>query len=360
MAEIKINTEVNQFPSLTYNHLNINKTRLETIVTGEAEPLETALPDGISVKREQSGDGEHIETGLGKAFDSRYDEALSAVGILPRVFTAEKNKKVAVPVHLKYEAKDNASLIADNLIVAEEGSDSVFIFECSGSTKSDSALGCRIKVVAAENARVHVVLVNLTGSSVLFFSSIGSSLSDNAQLTVTELELGGKKTYSGDYACLQGHAAAFTGQLGYIVRDDHFLDVNYVARQLGRDTDSRMMVDGVVADKATKTWRGTIDFVKGAAESKGDEQENVLLLSPEVVNKSLPVILCDEEAVDGRHGASVGRLGSDILFYMQSRGISEKDARKLMVSAKIASVCRFIPDEELVQRIKSFVEEAMA
>ena len=82
------------------------------------------------------------------------------------------------------------------------------------------------------------------------------------------------------------------------------------------------------------------------------------MLDESVHNKSLPVILCDEEDVEGRHGASVGRLGADLLFYMQTRGVDAKTAQEMMIKAKITSLCRFIPDENLVSRIADYVEES--
>ena len=63
-----------------------------------------------------------------------------------------------------------------------------------------------------------------------------------------------------------------------------------------------------------KTFRGTIDFRCGSSGSVGDEQEDVLLLGENIVNKTIPLILCEEEDVDGRHGATIGRLPEDMLF----------------------------------------------
>ena len=123
----------------------------------------------------------------------------------------------------------------------------------------------------------------------------------------------------------------------------------------GGETERVVKVDGVVGGTGRKTWRGTIDFKNGCAESKGDEQENVLLLDPKVVNKSLPVILCDEEAVEGRHGASIGRLGKDILFYMQSRGVDEKTAENLIICAKINTAARSLGDEKTAAEVLAFV-----
>ena len=118
-----------------------------------------------------------------------------------------------------------------------------------------------------------------------------------------------------------------------------------------------MFVNGTLRGNGRKTYRGTIDFKNGCCGSKGNEMEETLLLSPTAINKSLPVILCDEEDVEGEHGATIGRLSSDILFYMQSRGISEKEAEIIMSRAKIQAAADLIPDEEIKNQISDFLDK---
>ena len=69
-----------------------------------------------------------------------------------------------------------------------------------------------------------------------------------------------------------------------------------------------MTADGVLQGGAKKIYRGTIDFKNGSAGAVGDEKETVLLLSDDVVNQTIPLILCSEEDVQGNHGASIGKL----------------------------------------------------
>lgn len=59
---------------------------------------------------------------------------------------------------------------------------------------------------------------------------------------------------------------------------------------------------GVLAGKAFKLFRGSIDLLPGGSGAKGQEQENVLLLGDGVVNQTIPLILCGEEDVEGNHG----------------------------------------------------------
>ena len=112
-------------------------------------------------------------------------------------------------------------------------------------------------------------------------------------------------------------------------------------------------------DKASKTFKGTLDFRTGSTGSAGDEQEDTLLLSPDVVNRTMPVILCQEEDVDGRHGATIGQLGEDTLFYMESRGISEEEAKKIMVKARLDSIANMIPDDDIRTNAIYFIQESL-
>ncbi len=355
------NSDVNQFPSLTWNHLNINRGHLEACAKGELHFSCSKLPAGIVFERKAcsglSSDFSSIVTGMGKNFDSQFDGAMKGLEAQVNLYRVAEGTKADACVHLFLDKGDG---IADTLIIAQKGSDSNFIFEFSGDSGKEGLVGCRIKLVAAEAAHVSIALVNLLTGDCVHFDSVGARIQDGASVEVTELQLGASKVYSGSRYELEGRSSSFDGRLAYLVDKDHSLDVNYEARQSGRDTQSSMMVNGVVSDKGAKTWRGTIDFVKGAVDAKGDEQEDVLLLSPGVVNKSLPVILCGEEAVDGRHGSSIGRLGADVLFYMQSRGIDSLSAKKIMVKSKISSVSHYVHDASVIERINHHLEGAFA
>ena len=80
----------------------------------------------------------------------------------------------------------------------------------------------------------------------------------------------------------------------------------------------------ILADSAKKTMRETIDLVHGAKDARGNEAETVLVTGDDVVNKTLPTILCDEEDVQGNHGATIGSIGPDQLNYLADRGLSRR------------------------------------
>ena len=341
--------KVNNFPSLTWNFLKINNASLESVEGIQAEPS-VSLVDGVAAC---GADGSFalIATGMGAEFDAAFDE----LKLKARKFSVAAGKKTDT-VRVVYSA-ENDSCVDEIQIAAGEGSESNFIFTFKSSENFSGTVGARIRVAAEEKAVVRIGLVNLCGSDAKTFVSFGSKAGDNATVETTEIILGGKENIWGNHNALEGYKSHFNGHNAYLVNDKESLDVNYVSLHTGRETESTMAVDGVVDGTGKKTWRGTIDFKNGCAESKGDEQENVLLLDPKVVNKSLPVILCDEEAVEGRHGASIGRLGKEILFYMQSRGVDEKTAQNLMIRAKINTAARCLGDEKTAEEVMDFVGE---
>ena len=341
--------KVNNFPSLTWNFLKINNASLESVEGIQAEPS-VSLVDGVAACG-ADGSFASIATGMGAEFDAAFDE----LKLKARKFSVDAGKKTDT-VRVVYSA-ENDSCVDEIQIAAGEGSESNFIFTFKSSENFSGTVGARIRVAAEEKAVVRIGLVNLCGSDAKTFVSFGSKAGDNATVETTEIILGGKENIWGNHNALEGYKSHFNGHNAYLVNDKESLDVNYVSLHTGRETESTMAVDGVVDGTGKKTWRGTIDFRNGCAESKGDEQENVLLLDPEVVNKSLPVILCDEEAVEGRHGASIGRLGKEILFYMQSRGVDEKTAQNLMIRAKINTAARCLGDEKTAEEVMDFVGE---
>lgn len=340
--------KANNFPSLTWNFLKINNTSLESIEGSQCEPA-VSLADGVAAVESKCKCFDSIATGMGAEFDAAFDELKPKA----RKFSVAAGKKTDAS-RIEYSA-DKGNALDEIQIVAEEGSESNFIFAFKSAEGFDGTIGARIRVIAKDNALVRVGLVNLCGKSAKTFVSFGSKAGDKATVETTEIILGGKDNIWGNYNDLEGYKSHFNGHNAYLVNDKESLDVNYVSLHTGRETESTMAVDGVVGGTGKKTWRGTIDFRNGCAESKGDEQENVLLLDPKVENKSLPVILCDEEAVEGRHGASIGRLGKEILFYMQSRGVDEKTAQNLMIRAKINTAARCLGDEKTAQEVMDFV-----
>jgi Fe-S cluster assembly scaffold protein SufB len=359
---------INTLQKPTWNALKINDAVVEesVILNGSGRSVVEKIPAGVIIGNESCKDCggcdlkdavdiRSIRCGMGEEADSFF--ARSSADVL--MVHARKDRQVAEPVNIRY-LMENGDSNADRVeILAEEGSAITVIMDYS-STKKDAKgfFGVQTKVRVSKNARVHLVKVNLLGLSYLCLDDIGVTVEDGGSFDLTQMCLGGGRNYIGVAADLAGYKASFNGDMGYLCLGNQELDMNYHIAHHGRKTGSELQVKGALRDEARKNFRGTIDLIHGARGASGNELEDVLLLSEGVVNKTLPVILCDEEDVEGTHGASIGRLSSDILFYMQSRGLSKQEAELLMTKAKLNYVRNLIKDEHTHGRIQYYMEEA--
>lgn len=112
-------------------------------------------------------------------------------------------------------------------------------------------------------------------------------------------------------------------------------------------------------DHGTKVFRGNLDFKRGARHSKGVEEEYVVLLDPTVKSHSIPALLCDEDDVQGEHAASAGQINENQLFYLMSRGLNERESKKLIVEASFRPILDKLPLEDLRETINKEIDRRL-
>lgn len=84
-----------------------------------------------------------------------------------------------------------------------------------------------------------------------------------------------------------------------------------------------------------------------------------MLLSNEARSIALPMLLCAEEDVEGNHSTATGKVDEKALFYIMSRGVSKKEAMKLVVKAKFNKILEKIKDEELKNEITDEIDKRL-
>ena len=182
---------------------------------------------------------------------------------------------------------------------------------------------------------------------------------EGASFTYVGAYLGGRETAAELEVELQGKEAKAEVWALYLGDKASKLDLNYIIRQQGRRTEANMQVRGALLTGAEKIFRGTLDFLQGTKGSVGRENEEVLCLSDDVRNRSVPLMLSHEDEVDGHHAVSVGQMDEEKLFYLMSRGLSAQEARQLMVTAILQPVIdRFSPD--LREKVRRELEGRLA
>ena len=281
--------------------------------------------------------------------------AIKKAGIPLKVITTKKGVKVEKPVKITYKAGEENSLNS-HIIYVSEGSELTLI-EVFESEKRENLLGLQTRVYVCENASIKLVRVNLLSENTDHFDDLGFHLENDAKAELVQLELGGKHSYVGVRTELVGRKSEYRSATGYLCKGDSLLDMNFVTNEWGKKVSSNMDASGVLLDNSTKVYRGTIDFKEGAKGASGFEKEDTLLFSPNIINKSVPLILCHEEDVEGDHGATIGRIDEKLLFYIKSRGIDEKAAKQLMTEAYINAVTEQIGDDETEGKVIKYVSE---
>nr|MBP3258405.1 SufD family Fe-S cluster assembly protein [Bacilli bacterium] len=204
------------------------------------------------------------------------------------------------------------------------------------------------------SSKVIVNYVNLISRNSKSFIAIESNVLGN--LEVNLIDMGGNTKVNNYYSNIVGEQAKSTLNNIYIAKDNDVVDMNYYVGLTNRNDEGYINVSGVLDDNAHKNFKGIIDFIKGSSKSIGKELEKVTLLSDTSITKSLPVLLCHEEDVEGAHGVSTGKIDNDKLFYMMSRGITYKEALILIIKSDFDIALNKLTDKEK-EEIENIIEE---
>ncbi|MBQ9062602.1 MAG: SufD family Fe-S cluster assembly protein [Eubacterium sp.] len=370
------NMIINKLPAYTYNWLHMNEAQLPGVSVVEEAPVAAEVPAEIRqdmTKAEAAADAAKILTGAGEDMDA----LLADAGVCVQTYTVPAGVRVtddAVRLKLSYadqgfvyEAKktggeDRADAAGTGRInafryVLEPDSEMTVVMDYTADQDASGLAAVQTKIFAGKNSVLHLVQIQQLGEDFTLLNDIGGFCEEGARVELIRLILNGKNTFDGCRVELAGEKSSLGVDIGYLCKDDDHLDMNYDAYHTGKRTTSEMNISGVLRDRAFKLFRGTIDFQNGCSGAVGDELEDVMLMDSTVVNQTIPLILCAEEDVVGNHGATIGRLDDQLLFYMESRGMNREDIYEMMAKARIDAVIRKIPDEKTRLRMMPEAEE---
>lgn len=206
-------------------------------------------------------------------------------------------------------------------------------------------LHVQTELTAADGAEIELIQLVAPGENALVYDEVIGHCHGSGRIVLRQVMLGHGDVYAQTGIGLDGENASFGADIGYLAQKNQTLDMNLVVNHWGKKTKCEINASGALNDAAKKIFRGTIDFKRGSSGSVGSEQETVLMLGEDAVNKTVPVILCAEENVEGTHGATIGEMDDDTRFYFGSRGIDRETAEKLLSRAAIARVAQQVKSE---------------
>ena len=337
-----IDMNVNTLPSPTWNWLHMNETKVSQIAINGKAKEESKTPASLKEAVQIENTLDAIAGGMGEDMESLAEKTAPEF----RHFTAPAGVKENAPVMLAYRYQKGEASFDRVGLTAEENSEMTVVMDFGSEADTEGQAAVQTKLLVKKNARIHLIQLLHTGESFTFLNDVGALCEEGANVELLQLVIGGKNTYLGIRSTLIGAESSLTSDVCYLLDGEDRLDMNYVADHRGKRTVSNMEANGVLRGSAHKLFRGTIDFKNGSGGSKGDEKEDVLLFSDQTVNRTIPLILCQEEDVEGNHGATIGRLDEELLFYLESRGIPKEDVSEMMARARVEALCKKIQDPE--------------
>ena len=201
------------------------------------------------------------------------------------------------------------------------------------------------RIVVEASAKLHLIEMLGVNEGQQHLESVGLEIHQNAAVDVKQYALGGSTIGLGLTANLVGARARLDLNNRYHATHEETLDINHLVRMRGTSTRALLTESGVLNEAAKKTLRATIDLVRGAKDAQGNEIETVMILGDDVVNKTMPAILCDEDDVAGNHGATIGSVSPEQLDYLAARGLSHQAAEQMFIRALFEDAIINAPEE---------------
>lgn len=303
------------------------------------------------------------------SYNATLDEEKFVYGVGDEIEELEKNSKFRIKlkeseknekVFLKYNLNERENALSNYIkIDAKEKSNGSVVLKYNSEDNYSHLAMENIKINALKDSIVQVVILNMLNEESTNLLSVDVNLEENANVNVIIIDFGGKTSISNYYSNLVGKNSVNSLDTIYLGDKERLIDINYISHLRGEKTDTNIEVQGALKDKAVKNFKGTIDFKTGCSRAKGNENEFCMLLSDTAKSKALPMLLCTEDDVEGNHSTASGKVDKNELFYLMSRGISQKEAMKLIVRARFTPIIEKIEIDEIKKQIIDKIDEKL-
>jgi len=187
------------------------------------------------------------------------------------------------------------------------------------------------------------VRVERGGNLDWIFGAIGSRLTKN----FSELDLAGEGA--------QGRMSGF-----YFTDGNQHLDHDTQQNHLAPHCTSDLLFKGALKGKSRSVWQGMIYVAPGAQKTDGYQANRNIVLSDQARADSIPGLEILADDVRCTHGATVGKLEQEPLFYLKSRGIPQTEAEKIVVEGFFDPIFQRIPFEGVRERFQQYIADKMA
>lgn len=322
----------------------------------------SGLPAGLEVSslaQALSGKAENVEQHLGRYADLRRDSfaalntALWEDGAYIHI---RRGAQIEAPIHLLFVTTETDAPVMTHprsLIVAEQGSHAAVVEDYvslgAGAAFSNSVT----ELAAADDAIVSHYLVERENLDSFNVSTLRIELGRNSNVSSHSILLGGGLVRNNVHPLLNGPGAECLINGLFVGGGRQHLDNYMLVEHASPHGSSRQFYNGILDQQARGVFHGRIVVHKDAQKTDAKQTNRNLLLSDDARVDTKPQLEIRADDVKCTHGATIGRIEDEPLFYLRSRGIDEKSARNLLLYA-FAAECL---DRMNEQPARDFVEQ---
>lgn len=269
-----------------------------------------------------------------------------------------KNVVVEDPIqYVVLHDDDNASFFNHVILVTEESAEVTYVENyLSTASGEGNQLNIVSEVIAGANSNItygsvdyldkgftgHIIRRGTTAADASINWALGL-MNEGSQIIDNTTNLIGDRS---------------TSELKSVVVGTGDQKINLTSKivQYGKETNGYILKHGVMRENASSVFNG-IGYIKhGGTKSIANQESRVLMLSENARGDANPILLIDEDDVEAGHAASVGRVDPEQLYYLMSRGISQKEAERLVIHGFLDPVVRELPIEDVKRQLREVIE----
>ena len=308
---------------------------LDVDVTGLAVITESGIeiervPEGI-VFEPLSDAQERLGTLVGH--DEKFAAHNAALWEHGLLVVIPKGVRVEQPLYVRIaNTVEGGALFFRLLVIAEEGSSATLIEEYTSATPELVGYTNAVaELFVEQNAKLEYVSLQNLSMSTWHFANHHARVERDAELDWVAGGFGSKrgKTRIQNDLAGQGATSRVTG--AYFADGDQHLDYDTFQEHMAPNTTSDFAFKGALRDEATAVWRGMIRVEKEAQKTNAYQENRNLMLSEKAHADSIPGLEILANDVRCTHGATLGQVDREQLFYLMSRGLSRAEAERIIV-----------------------------
>ncbi len=273
-----------------------------------------------------------------------------------------KNVHLEQPLHAVFwPAGVEAAFFSRLSIVLEQGASATFVHELASPTEQNGATmhAGIVEIYVGEGAELTFVEVQNLGKNVWNFSHERAKIEADGRLNWIFAGVGSHLTKNFSDIDLLGKGAEARMSAFYFTNGEQHLDHDTQQNHLAPHTTSDLLFKGALLDRSRSVWQGMIYVAPGAQITDGYQANRNLLLSENARADSIPGLEILADDVRCTHGATVGQLEAEPIFYLMSRGLPRDVAERLVIDGFFTPIMERIPYERVRQRFKEMIDKKL-